>query len=143
MGRYSVRFVGKDNALCNEILFDDHNEAQRTIEGYRDDSFGKFKYIALFDKKKAVVEKLLHFENEQYRTSFCDGDIVRLRDAYCGSGEEKIMYCITNMNESNGRCLIIALNSKPVLGSAETVGIDMLEFVAGKPECSPAKSIIA
>ncbi|MGM9569466.1 MAG: hypothetical protein ACI3XC_05240 [Phascolarctobacterium sp.] len=134
MGKYSLRFISKDNLLCNEIFFADYGEAEKQLSSYRNDSTGLFSYIALFDVKKAMVAKLLHFEGQKCRAVFGDWDIVKLRDGFQESGEENNMYCITNMNESNGHCSIVALNSKSTLGSSEIVGIDMLDFVATKPD---------
>ena len=134
MGKYSLRFISKDNLLCNEIFFADYDEAEKKLSSYRNDGTGLFSYIALFDVKKAIVAKLLHFEGQKCRAAFGDWDIVKLRDGFQEPGEENNMYCITNMNESNGRCSIVALNSKSALGSSEIVGIDMLDFVARKPD---------
>ena len=134
MDRYSLRFISKDNLLSNEIFFADYGEAEKQFSSYRNDSTGLFNYIALFDVKKAMVAKLLHFEGQKCRAVFGDWDIVKLRDGFQESGEENNMYCITNMNESNGHCSIVALNSKSALGSSEIVGIDMLDFVARKPD---------
>ncbi len=132
MGRYLLRFISKDNLLCNEIPYADYDEADKQLENYRSDSSGSFNYIALFDVKKAIVTKLLHFEGQKCRAAFGDWNIVKLRAGFYESGEENNMYCITNMNESNGHCSIVALNSKSALGSSEIVGIDMLDFVAAK-----------
>ena len=134
MGRYSLRFISKDNLLCNEISYADYDEAEKQLDSYRSDSTGSFNYIALFDMKKARVAKLLHFEGQKCRAAFGDWDIVKLRDGFYGSGEENNMYCITNMNESNGHCSIVALNSKSAMGSSEIVGIGMVEFVATRPD---------
>ena len=134
MGKYSLRFISKDNLLCNEIFFADYDEAEKQLSIYRNDGTGLFNYIALFDMKKAMVAKLLHFEGQKCRAAFGDWDIVKLRDGFYGSGEENNMYCITNMNESNGHCSIVALNSKSAMGSSEIVGIGMVEFVATRPD---------
>ena len=134
MGKYSLRFISKDNLLCNETFFADYGEAEKQLSIYRNDSTGLFSYIALFDVKKAMVAKLLHFEGQKCRAAFGDWDIVKLRDGFQEPGEENNLYCITNMNESNGHCSIVALNSKSALGSSEIVGIDMLDFVARKPD---------
>ena len=134
MGKYSLRFISKDNLLCNEIFFVDYDEAEKKLSSYRNDGTGLFSYIALFDVKKAIVAKLLHFEGQKCRAAFGDWDIVKLRDGFQEPGEENNLYCITNMNESNGHCSIVALNSKSALGSSEIVGIDMLDFVARKPD---------
>lgn len=134
MDRYALRFISKDNVLCNEITFADYEEAESKLDSYLSDNTGLFNYIALLDMKKIMVAKLLHFEGKKCRAVFGDWDIVRLRDGFQESGEENNMYCITNMNESNGHCSIVALNSKSAMGSAEIVGIDMLDFVATKKE---------
>lgn len=134
MDRYALRFISKDNLLCNEISYADYDEAEKQLDSYRSDSTGSFNYIALFDMKKAMVAKLLHFEGQKCRAAFGDWDIVKLRDGFYGSGEENNMYCITNMNESNGHCSIVALNSKSAMGSSEIVGIGMVEFVATRPD---------
>ena len=134
MDRYSLRFISKENLLCNEISYADYDEAEKQLDSYRSDSTGSFNYIALFDMKKAMVAKLLHFEGQKCRAAFGDWDIVKLRDGFYGSGEENNMYCITNMNESNGHCSIVALNSKSAMGSSEIVGIGMVEFVATRPD---------
>lgn len=134
MDRYALRFISKENLLCNEITFADYKEAESKLDSYLSDNTGLFNYIALLDMKKIMVAKLLHFEGKKCRAVFGDLDIVKLRDGFQESGEENNMYCITNMNESNGHCSIVALNSKSAMGSAEIVGIDMLDFVATKKE---------
>lgn len=134
MDRYALRFISKDNVLCNEITFADYEEAESKLDSYLSDNTGLFNYIALLDMKKIMVAKLLHFEGKKCRAVFGDWDIVKLRDGFQESEEENNMYCITNMNESNGHCSIVALNSKSAMGSAEIVGIDMLDFVATKKE---------
>lgn len=137
MSQYSLRFISNEYILRNEIFFDNKDKAEQKLEEYINDKSGDFRYIALFNNPKATVEKMLHFENGKFRAKFGDWDIVGLREGFYEAGEKENVYCITNMDEIHGQCLIVAINDNLAIGSAETVGIDMVNFIAKRPVNMP------
>jgi len=132
--RYIVRFIRLDNGPAEEYYYDTEADADYHINLFISDDSGLYKFIALFDRQDSLVQRILVFENGSLREDFRNRDVVRLRSGFRSEGEAGYLYCLSNINENMGRCLITCLNGGTTIPTSEMVELEMIDRVTGYQE---------
>ena len=129
--KYLVRVNRINKESPDEFPYDNRAFAGQFLNMFLKDESGLYRNIALLSEKNGNlnVERILVFENGFLRMDLSDCDIVRLREGFRSSGEEKYLYMVKNIHEDTERCLICCLNSKLTLGSSEMVDLKMIDRV--------------
>ena len=130
MERYIIRNIGIDNKEISSVGYSNLEAATGAFETLSRGNNREILYVVLLDSAKNLVLRIACFESNGIVSEIYDGDVVRLRERYCESGEAKNLYTVTDINENTGRCLIISLNSGMAIAPSETVGLEMIETVS-------------
>jgi len=129
MKKYIVRFIRADKAPTEEYFYASRADADKHLDTFRDDDSGLYRFIAILNDETRTVERILVFENGRCREDMCDRDIVRLRSGFRRPEEAKFLFCVSNIHEELGHCLITILNGGLTLPSSESVGLEMIDRV--------------
>lgn len=127
MKQFILKLIYNKSSKIEERYFASKEEALKEYVELRDDKSGIYRFVAVLDCEANIVTNLLQFEHGQLRMDLYDGCLVGLREGYFEKGEEKYLYRVTDINENNGRCLIVCTNGGSAIPVAESVDIGMIE----------------
>lgn len=126
---YITRFIRTDEKPEENYYYQTLEEAEKHLHLFDNDDSGLYRNISILDDQAGKVLVILLFKDGKVVDTFKEGDCIRLNKEFCEPGEEQYIFAIQNLNEATGRAVISCLNSKLVLGSSESVGLEMIHTI--------------